>query len=122
MTKAELARRNLVVKMATHTAIKNGIKTDTYEMGKTIDRLHKFEPALQRFADHNCSDREFNAEDKRKWEKKIETVVRIVKEKIGCNAYVCTDPRGAMIRMFLVDEDGRKWFNSMDGETTCFNW
>lgn len=121
MTKYEFKQRETVIKMATHTAIKNGIETDTYEMSKTIDRLHRFEPALQRFADRSCSVT-LSAEEERKWKKKIETVRKIIKEKIGCDSYVCTDPRGAMIRMYLVNEDGRKWHNNFDGETTCFLW
>lgn len=122
MTKAELARRNLVIKMATHTAIKNGIETDTYKMSKVIDKLHRLEPAVTRLIVEKVNKGSLDSRKYKDLERKAGHILQIITENIGCKAYICKEPRGATIRMYLIDEFDRPWFNSMDGETVCLNW
>lgn len=58
-------------------------------------------------------------------EKQVRTedrATKLIEEMIGCECYTQRDPRGFMIRMYLVDENGEKWFNSWDGETVGLDW
>lgn len=126
MTKQDRIRKDNVVRMMYHTAIRNGKQVDLLDMYRVAERLHRLETTLSRLAEEECDSYYYN----RYWknginpnqERKEILAEKIIAEEIGCKCYTQRDPRGYTIRMYLVDSEGRPWFNQWDGETAALNW
>jgi len=101
------------------TAESNGNDLKWYEMEATADRLHRIETTLSRLAEEQCN---YPVYDAAKQERLEKLALKIISDTIGCKAYTQRDPRGFCIRMYLIDENGNKWFNTWDGETTGLAW
>lgn len=101
------------------TAELNGIDLKWHEMESVADRLHRIEATLSRLAEEQCS---YPVYDEAKQERLENLALTIISESIGCKAYTQRDPRGFCIRMYLIGEDGKKWSNVWDGETTGLSW
>lgn len=119
MTKEAHERKRRVVNAMCITAEKNGKNGNWYDMWALANRLHRLEATLSRLAEDECCSENY---DKAKQEHIENLAEKLIRENIGCNCYTQRDPRGFCIRLYLVDEDGRKWFNTWDGETTGLNW
>jgi len=111
-------KRNIINAMCA-TAEHNGKPSDWYTIRSLANRLHRLETTLSRLAEDECNYPIYDEAKQKRIEKLAE---RLVRENLGCNVYTQRDPRGYCIRMYLVDEDGRKWFNTWDGETTGLAW
>jgi hypothetical protein len=101
------------------TAEVNGNEYKWYEMEAIADRLHRIEATLSRLAEEQCN---YPVYDSAKQERLEKLALKIISDTIGCKAYTQRDPRGYCIRMYLIDENGDKWFNVWDGETTGLAW
>lgn len=120
MTKKDFARKMLVIKYMLSTAIYNGKKPEnTMAIYDFAARLHRLESTLNRLACDECN---YPVYDSQKQERIENLAIKIINEVLGCKAYTQRDPRGKCIHMFLVDENGRPWFNSWDGETTVLDY
>ena len=123
MTRESLIRRERFTHYMIATAEKNGKDVDFLEMLNFSDWLHRCEVTLSRLAEQQCCDPYFEgSKAQQKQERTENRVEKAIKEKIGCNCYTQRDPRGCMIRLYLVDYEGKKAFNNFDGETCCINW
>ena len=49
-------------------------------------------------------------------------VLAFIKKNIGCKAYICGDPRGMQIRLYLNNKQTHHFVNSFDGETAGVCW
>ena len=123
MTKDEKRNYNYVVKCMEATAKKNGkpvgsFGIDFYNLAK---RLHRLDVTIGRL---NCDDCNYglSESEEQNRDRKEKLALKLIEENIGCKAYINRDPRGYAIRMYLVDEDGRKAINQFDGETVALNW
>ena len=112
-------RKQMVVRFMCATAKQNGKPHDEKTMNALANRLHRLETTLSRLAEDECN---YPVYDEAKQERIEKLAEKLITENIGCKCYTQRDPRGFAIRMYLVDEEGRKWFNSWDGETTGLNW
>lgn len=120
MTKQEFANKTAVIRHMIDTAIYNGKKPEnTMVIYDLAARLHRLETTLNRLACDQCNYPEYDSAKQERIEKLAE---KLIAENIGCKCYTQRDPRGLCIRMYLVDDEGRPWFNSWDGETTGLNW
>lgn len=115
-------RKHRIVDMMCSTAKSNGKPDNWYDMLGFANRLHRLESTLSRLAEDACCSQYFNKADEAKQERIEKLAEKLITETLGCKCYTQRDPRGFAIRMYLVDEDGRKWFNVWDGETTGLNW
>ena len=111
-------KRGIVSAMCA-TAELNGHNLKWYEMEAVADRLHRIEATLSRLAEAQCN---YPVYDEAKQERLEKLAIKIISDCIGCKAYTQRDPRGFCIRMYLIGEDGKKWFNVWDGETTGLSW
>ena len=119
MTNRQMEAKEWVIEMMRSTAHCNG-KNDTYlEMRHFAERLHRLEATLHRLAEEECMSETYDQAKQIRIEKLAENLIR---EHIGCECYTQRDPRGCAIRMYLVDWEGNKRFNTFDGETTALAW
>lgn len=119
MTREEYRRREAIIGHMLTTARRNGKETNWLMMSQIADRLHRVETTLSRLAEDECN---YSTYDKRKQESREKFAEDLISKEIGCKCYTQRDPRGYCIRMYLVDENGNKWFNTWDGETTGLAW
>lgn len=119
MTKRNIKEKRAVIKAMIATAAANNKNSDFFEVLNLANRLHRLEATLNRLACDECN---YPVYDSAKQERLEKLAEKLITEKIGCRCYTQRDPRGYCIRMFLIDEFGRPWFNSWDGETTGLNW
>ena len=119
MTNEQFRNKGLTVRMMYATAQQNGKNGTISDMIRTADRLHRIETTLSRLAEDECN---YPVYDEAKQERLENLAKKIITDEIGCNSYTQRDPRGYCIRMYLHDEDGRRWANSWDGETSGLNW
>lgn len=119
MTKQQVENKARVVHYMLATAEHNGKRTSYLEMVGLANRLHRLEATLSRLAEDQCCCESYDSAKQERLENLAEKLIR---ENIGCKCYTQRDPRGFIIRMYLTDENGNKWFNSWDGETTGLNW
>ena len=105
--------------MMMSTARYHGKFPDYLDMIYFAERLHRLESTLSRLAEEQCCKPEYDWKKQRRIEKLAEDLIT---DKIGCRCFTQRDPRGYAIRMYLVDEDGQKWCNTWDGETTGLAW
>ena len=113
------ARKRDIINAMCATAERNGKSLKWYEMEAFANRLHRLEATLSRLAEDECN---YPVYDEAKQERIEKLAEKLIRETIGCNCYTQRDPRGYCIRMYLVDDEGRKWFNTWDGETTGLAW
>ena len=111
-------KRGIVSAMCA-TAKANGNEYKWQEMEAVADRLHRIETTLSRLAEEQCS---YPVYDAAKQERLEKLALKIISDTIVCHAYTQRDPRGFCIRMYLIGEDGNKWYNVWDGETTGLAW
>jgi len=119
LTKAARARKDQIIRMMCSTARHNGKDDDFLRMIYFAERLHRLETTLSRLAEDECN---YPVYDEAKQERIEKLAEKLVAEKLGCKCFTQRDPRGYAIRMHLVDDEGRKWFNTWDGETTGLAW
>lgn len=119
MTKQQLENRDRFINRLLSTAEHNGKKLGYLDAIKFADWLHRNESTLNRIAIEQCTSNNYDAVKQERIEKRV---VNAIAETIGCKCYTQRDPRGFAIRLYLVDEDGCKWFNGFDGETSGCNW
>jgi hypothetical protein len=112
-------RKRSVVNAMCATATANGKPSNWYDMERVADRLHRLETTLSRLAGDESNHPTYDATKQERLERLAESIIT---NAVGCKAYTQRDPRGFAIRMYLIDEDGRKFYNSWDGETTGLNW
>ena len=113
-----IEKRQIVSAMCA-TAEANGNGCKWYEMEAIADRLHRIETTLGRLAEEQCN---YPVYDEVKQGRLEKLALKIIRDTIGCKAYTQRDPRGYCIRMYLIDENGDKWYNVWDGETTGLAW
>lgn len=111
-----------VMKYMMITAMWNGKSPSFHEIENLADMLHRDEVRMQHLAERECDDPTYGDADQRAYDRAIDRVVTRIKDEIGAVAYVDGDPRGWMIRMRLLDENGKPWSNSGDGETAALAW
>ena len=119
MTKQQVENKAMVIHYMLATAEHNGKRTSYLEMVGLANRLHRLEATLSRLAEDQCCCESYDSAKQERLENLAEKLIR---ENIGCECYTQRDPRGLIIRMYLTDENGNKWFNSCDGETSGLNW
>lgn len=119
MTKETRRRKEQIVHMMCSTARHNGKDDDYLNMIYFAERLHRLETTLERLAEDQCCRENYDSAKQDRIEKLAE---KLIKENLGCRCYTQRDPRGFAIRMYLVDDEGKKWFNTWDGETTGLAW
>lgn len=119
MTKADYERKRNIVRAMCATAKANGKPDNWFDIQALAERLHRLEATLSRLAEDECN---YPVYDSAKQERIEKLAEKLIRENLGCNCYTQRDPRGYAIRMYLVDEEGRKWFNTWDGETTGLAW
>lgn len=119
MTKADRIRKENIITAMCATAQANGKPADRLRMIDFANRLHRLETTLSRLAEDECNYPVYDEAKQNRIEKLAE---RLIRETLGCDCYTQRDPRGYCIRMYLIDEFGRKWFNTWDGETTGLAW
>lgn len=119
MTRREMENRVMIIRRMCSTAMHNGKECSYPQMARLADRLHRIETTLQRLAVDQCM---YDTYDWAKQERLERLAESLIRENIGCRCYTQRDPRGYAIRMYLVDEGGRKWNNVFDGETTGLAW
>lgn len=121
MTKEEMRirRKYRIIDFMRSTARHNGKELSYSEAVAFANRLHRLEATLSRLAEDQCNRPVY---DEAKQERIENLAERLITETLGCKCYTQRDPRGFAIRMYLVDEDGNKYFNSWDGETTGLDW
>jgi len=119
MTKEAYERKRRIINVMCATAEHNGKSSNWYDMLAFANRLHRLETTLSRLAEDECN---YPVYDSAKQERIEKLAERLIRETLGCKCYTQRDPRGFAIRMYLVDEKGRKWFNTWDGETTGLAW
>lgn len=119
MTKQQYAEKSAVIKHMIATATRNGKNFNTMVIYDLAARLHRLETTLNRLACDQCNYPEYDSAKQERIEK---LAIKLITENLGCKCYTQRDPRGLCIRMYLVDDEGRPWFNSWDGETTGLNW
>ena len=112
--------KGAIVAHMLYTALRNGKDTDISKMTDLADSLRATEKKMAKLAVAQCNgDPSFSEE---KW-RELETSVKdMVEEKIGCKCYCDADPRGSVIRLYLVDEGGTAWYTQAETETTCLSW
>lgn len=113
------ASKITIINMMRATASHNGNPVTDFEA--LANRLHRLETTLGRLAEIGCC-RDMSAFEEAKQERLENLAERLVRENLGCDCYTQRDPRGYAIRMYLTDEEGNKWFNMWDGETTGLAW
>lgn len=119
MNKKDYENRARIIKAMYATAAANGKQPDLLQISATANRLHRIEATLERLAiDECCSDNY----DSAKQERLEKLAKKIITDEIGCRCYTQRDPRGYTIRMYLIDENGRPFYNSWDGETAALAW
>ena len=111
--------KKATIEAMTATANKNGRTADFFDMWKLAGRLHRLEATLERLACDQCN---YPIYDAAKQERIENLAVSLISDFIGCECYTQRDPRGYCIRMYLQDENGRKYSNSWDGETAALAW
>lgn len=111
--------RAAVISAMAATAKANGKPADYLKMYDTARRLHRIEATLERLAEDECCSYTY---DEAKQTRLENLAQKIIRDEIGCNCYTQRDPRGYAIRMYLIDEDGRRFSNSWDGETAALAW
>lgn len=119
MTKEIRARKDHIIHMMCATARHNGKEADFLNMIYFAERLHRLETTLSRLAEDECN---YPVYDSAKQERIEKLAERLIRETLGCDCYTQRDPRGYCIRMYLVDDEGHKWFNTWDGETAGLAW
>ena len=119
MTKDERKRKYDIINKMCSTARHNGKDDDYLRMISFAERLHRLETTLTRLAEDECNYPEYDWKKQDRIEKLAE---KLIAEKLGCKCFTQRDPRGYAIRMYLVDDEGKKWFNTWDGETTGLAW
>ena len=121
MTKKEnlIMRKRGIINAMCATAAANGKPCNWFAMERFANRLHRLETTLHRLAEDECCCPTYDSAKQERFENLAE---RLITETLGCKCYTQRDPRGYAIRMYLVDDDGRKWFNTWDGETTGLAW
>ena len=119
MTKQQVENKHRVIHYMLTTAKHNGKDISFVDVMSLANRLHRLEATLSRLAEDQCCCEKYDSAKQERLEKLAENLIH---ENLGCRCYTQRDPRGFAIRMYLVDEDGRKWFNTGDGETTGLNW
>ncbi len=112
-------RKRAIINAMCATAERNGKLSNWVAMEQFANRLHRLETTLSRLAEDECNYPVYDVAKQERIEKLAE---RLIRETLGCNCYTQRDPRGFCIRMYLVDDEGRKWFNTWDGETTGLAW
>lgn len=119
MTKADYRNMDTVIGKMCETARHNGKDAEFLGMYDFAKRLHRIETTLQRLAEDECCLPNY---DEAKQERLEKLAVKLVRETLGCECDTNRDPRGFAIRMHLVNENGTKWCNTWDGETSGLNW
>lgn len=119
MTKQQLENRDRFINKLISTAEHNGKELGYLAAIKFADWLHRNESTLNRLGIEQCNSNNYDAAKQERTEKRVE---KAIAETIGCKCYTQRDPRGFAIRLYLVDDEGRKWFNGFDGETSGCNW
>jgi len=119
MTNESRKNYEYVVKCLRATAKANG--KPEYDFFGLAKRLHRLDTTIGRLNCDACN-YELSEEQSQNRERKSKLARDLLREYVGCNSYINYDPRGYAIRMYLVDEDGRKAFNQFDGETVALNW
>lgn len=119
MTKEEKKEKELIVRMMCATARANGKDASLEHITQVAERLHRLESILNRLAIDQCNKPVYDAAGQKHYE---EVAEKVISENLGCRCYTQRDPRGFSIRMYLVDEEDRKWSNTWDGETTGLAW
>lgn len=116
----ENSRKGAVVAHMLYTALRNGKDADVSSMTDLADRLKIVERKMLKLAIAGCNgDPSYSEEE---WKKNEDFVLNIIEEKIGCKCYCNADPRGAIIRLYLIDEDGDAWYNQAETQTTVLAW
>ena len=119
LTKEAMRRKDRIITMMCSTAEANGKDGGRLAMIYFAERLHRLESTLSRLAEDQCCCENYDWKKQERIEKLAE---KLITDTLGCKCYTQRDPRGYCIRMYLVDENGRKWHNSWDGETTGLAW
>ena len=119
LTKKARENKDRIVRMMCSTARHNGKDDDLLKMIYFAERLHRLESTLSRLAEDQCC---YSTYDEKKQDRIEKLAEKLIKETLGCKCYTQRDPRGFCIRMHLVDDEGRKWYNTWDGETTGLAW
>ena len=119
MTKQQLHNKDRFVSMLITTATHHGKEIGYLEAIDFANWLHRCEATLSRLAEDECNYPTYDEAKQERYENRVE---KAIAEKIGCKCYTQRDPRGYCIRLYLVDSDGRKWFNTWDGETSGCDW
>lgn len=122
MTKQDRINRDKIVSMMCSTARYYGKETTFSSMLDFANRLHRLETTLSRLADDEATSPYFEKRNELKQERIEKLAEKLVTETLGCKCYTQRDPRGFAIRMYLVNEEGRKWSNTWDGVTTGLAW
>jgi hypothetical protein len=100
------------------TAKANGKDLDLLDAHGLADRLHRLEATLTRLAEDECN---YPVYDKAKQDRIEKLAEKLIKDNIGCECYTQRDPRGYCIRMFLVDDEGNPWYNTL-ARDVGLNW
>lgn len=119
MTKRDREHKYRVIKAMCSTARAHGKNDDMLDMINFAERLHRLETTLHRLAEDECN---YPVYDEAKQERIEKLAERLIKETLGCDCYTQRDPRGFCIRMYLVGDNGMKWVNTWDGETSGLDW
>lgn len=119
MTNQDYKNMGLVIKAMMSTAAANGKDSNYTKISGLAKRLHRIEVTLSRLACDACNYPEYDSTKQSRLEK---LACKLISDNIGCKCYTQRDPRGYIIRMYLVDDSGRPWFNLWDGETVGLNW
>lgn len=119
MTQKQLRNKNMFVNLLMSTATHHGKELSYPEAIDFANWLHRCEATLSRLAEDQCNYPTYDEKKQVRYEARVE---KAIAERVGCKCYTQRDPRGFTIRLYLVDADGRKWFNTLDGETSGCNW
>ena len=119
MTKQQWANKERFISMLRSTAEYHGKEIGYTQARNFADWLHRCEATLSRLAEDECNYPKYDEAKQERTEKRVE---KAIAERIGCRCYTQRDPRGYCIRLYLIDNEGRKWFNTWDGETSGCNW
>lgn len=119
MTQQQYKNKDRFVSMLRSTAEHHG-KEMTYTQALNFANwLHRCEATLSRLAEDECNYPKYDAAKQERTENRVE---KAIAEIVGCRCHTQRDPRGYCIRLHLVDAEGRKWYNTWDGETSGCNW